>query len=225
MQVISSHEFYSLLNKPNIKQLKTTYNRPKLLETQDNEIIKIFYPRKKLISSNAYKPYALRFASNAKQLRDLGFETPIINNIQHCPELNTYVLTYKRLQGIDTRVLANNQHPDIINQVARFIAELHNKGVFFRSIHLENLLYQDNGHFALLDIVDVQFNNKPLATYMRFRNLKHFLLIKDDRLFWKNYGVNQFLDSYFQFSKISYISKKILSTLDMYTRFIFKNHR
>lgn len=211
MQLITPTEFHTICHQPENILLKTTYDRPKMFETPDGMIIKVFYPRKKRYSSNSLKPYALRFCQNAERLRSLGFNTPIIHSIQHCAELHTYVIAYKKLHGQDARVLAQ-QDRTIIDKVAAYIGDLHNQGIFFRSLHLENLLY-DYKTFSLLDIVDVQFKKKSLSFFLRYRNLKHMFRILDDRKFWKQFGIKPFLDIYFKNTNISVLSKKCLSTL------------
>lgn len=214
MEIISSHEFNAFCNRSDLTLLKTTYNRPKLFESTQGDIVKVFYPRKKRFSSNKYKPYAIRFHTNAKRLQSLGFVTPIIKNMQHCPELNTYTISYEKIPGVDVRVLTTDgQRPEIMESVAAYIANLHEKGIFFRSVHLENLLHLNNGDFALLDIVDVQFKRPSLSIYLRYRNLKHMFQVEDDKLYWSNYGIANFLKSYFQYAKLSFVKKKVLSTL------------
>ena len=212
METISSHDFYAFCERRDLTLLKTTYNRPKLFESKSGEIIKIFYPRKKLLSSNRYNPYALRFCNNALQLKKRGFITPEIQYVKHCPELNLHLISYQKLPGTDIRIYSM-ENKDIIEKVALFVAELHKKGIFFRSIHLENLLRLTNGNIALLDIVDIQFKKQEISSYLRYRNLKHLFKVKEDQAFWANYGIAHFLKIYFQQANISFIKRKIFSFL------------
>lgn len=212
METISSQDFYAFCKRSDLTLLKTTYDRPKLFESKNGEIIKIFYPRKKLLSSNRYKPYALRFCTNAEELKTRGVITPEIRSVKYCQDLNVYIITYQKLPGIDARVFSS-ENINIIPNIAAFIAELHQKGIFFRSIHLENLLCLTDNQLALLDIVDMQFKNRAISLYLRFRNLKHLFKIKEDQAFWANYGIAQFLKIYFQHAKISFIKRKLLTFL------------
>jgi hypothetical protein len=214
MEIISSHEFDAFCHRDDLTLLKSTYNRPKLFESVQGDIVKIFYPRKKRFSSNKFKPYAIRFHTNAKRLQSLGFQTPIIKTMMHCPELNTYILSYKKLPGVDLRVLTTRGQPkELIDSIASFIVNLHTKGIFFRSVHLENLLQLNSGDFALLDIVDVQFKRRPLSLFLRYRNLKHMFQIKDDVLFWSQLSIADFLKSYFKFANLPFFKKTVLTTL------------
>lgn len=213
MDIISAHQLNDICNQKDNKVVQTICNKPKVLETKTGEMIKLFYPRKKRLSSNSYKPYALRFCNNARQLRSLNFTAPDIKKIQYCPDLMTHVVYYEKLTGetMDTCPAIKTQE-NIIPIVA-FIAKLHSKGVFFRSIHLSNLLYNADGNFALIDISDVKFTKKSLPLYLRYRNLKHVLLYKEDQNFWNNFGVNNFLHHYFKFSNSSFFARKILTFL------------
>lgn len=219
MVIISKHEFHTFCTRSNLKLLKFNINGPKIFETDDNEIIKVFYPRKKWLSSDRFIPYAKRFCDNAERLRNRGFKTLNITKVQYCRDLQTYIITYQKLSGVDARIVAQNDH-SIVDNVASLLADLHNKGIFFRSIHLENILSQDDGKLALLDIVDVKFKNNPLSTYLRFRNLKHLFLIEDDKKFWEDYGIDNFLKAYFKYTHLSSFSKKMmLSGLKIYTKY------
>ena len=147
MEIITSQTFHAFCQNKNSILLKTTYDRPKLLETSDGFMIKIFYPRKKRFSSDQFKPYAIRFYNNAEKLRAGGFHAPEIHSIYYCPDLNTYLLTYQKMEGEDTRVLANKGHHEIIPDVAAYNA-LFMKRCIFRSMHLENLLLQPDKTFC-----------------------------------------------------------------------------
>ena len=215
MEIISSHDFNALCNRRDLTLMKMTYKRPKLFESEAGEIIKIFYPRKKRFSSDRYKPYALRFCKNAEALQLRGFITPRINTLQYCPDLNVYVLAYTKLPGVDLRVFSTD-NTAVIADVAEFIAKLHRHGIFFRAIHLENLLRLNNGDLALLDIVDIQFKKRAIPVYLRFRNLKHLFCVKEDRPFWANYGIANFLKIYFKSAGLSYWQRKVLSILQLY---------
>lgn len=213
METISASQFHAICTQPDIKIVQTICNKPKVLETKNNEILKLFHPRSKSFSSNLYKPYALRFRSNAKRLTALGFIAPHVTKVQYCPEIKTHIVSYNKLPGKTMDALITTGHPDQIQQVIAFIARLHDKGIFFRSLHLSNLLQQGDGSFAMIDITDIRFKNRRLPLHLRYRNLKHVLLHKEDVAFWKNIGIDTFLQYYFQFSHCSLLTRKIVSNL------------
>lgn len=176
---------------------------PKVFESKDDCIIKLFRQRK-LISSNRIYPYAKRFVKNAKALM-----TRKINavDVEYCKRLQgsmTYVVKYKKVQGVDVREkLLENSSVELWDNLAKFIAQLHDKGVFFRGIHLGNILSLDNGTFALIDITSIKFNKKPLSLQARRRNLNHLINYRDDEEHFQALGKSDFLHLYFQYTKLS----------------------
>ncbi len=209
MEIITIDSFNSILSNPNNSIITMKYKKPKLIENSNGEITKIFYPKKRWHSSNRRRPYALRFYKNAELLLTHGIKAPHITSLKYCPDIKTHMITYKKIPGENVRVLMS-QGAKFITDVAKYIAILHQKGIFFRALHLENLLYQ-NGEFTLIDIDDVTFKNKPLSLRYRYRNLKHMFLVNEDKKTWNPQSVKDFLQVYFQITPLSFLSKKILS--------------
>lgn len=70
------------------------------------------------------------------------------------------------------------QAPDaFLNEVPRlaaFIRDLHNKGIYFRSLHLGNIVLTPEGSLGLIDIADMSVQSRPLSAAKARRNLAHF---------------------------------------------------
>ncbi len=216
MHIISTNEFEAICNDPSTRVLKygKSLDQPKVFEKKSDTIIKLFYAKKTLWSSDHIYPRARRFAANVKKLHAHGFSVPIISETQFCPDLKIHLLYYAKLAGQDVRYLAKNGHADTITAVAKLLADLHGKGIFFRSIHLENLLYDQNSStFSLLDVTDVRFKNYSLSVYLRYRNIRHLLQEPHDQQIWKAYGVQDFMQEYFKESDLSAYSRKMLDWL------------
>ncbi|MBX3708525.1 MAG: hypothetical protein KIT56_01390 [Gammaproteobacteria bacterium] len=212
MDIISSHEFNEICHHKNVKTIKYGYGKqPKVFEKDGNTIIKLFYPKKRLLSSDKYRPYALRFQNNILSLRMHGYDVPNVIKTEYCSELKIYLVYYQKIEGEDIRGLANKGKLEAIQHVADLIADLHQKGIFFRSIHLENLLYKPDGTIALLDITDVRFQSTSLTMYSRYRNLKHLLQEPNDRALWQAFGISNFLKAYFKSTTLSTLSKIVLT--------------
>ena len=58
----------------------------KVLDTKKGEMIKLFR-RKRLLSTALFKPYAVRFVDNAKQLTALGIPTITVNKLFWCSSI------------------------------------------------------------------------------------------------------------------------------------------
>ncbi len=53
--------------------------------------------------------------------------------------------------------------------------------MYFRSLHLGNVLLMDDGEFGLIDIADMRILPSPLGKELRVRNLRHMQRYPQDR--------------------------------------------
>lgn len=216
MDIISCHEFAAICHDTNTQIIKFgKVDQPKVFEKNGNTIIKLFYPKRRKITSDRIRPRAIRFYRNVDKLFGRGYSVPRIDKMQFCPDLKMYLLYYPKIQGCNVRYHAQNGNLDIITEVARLLADLHKKGIFFRSIHLENLLYQPDGKFALLDVTDVKFRSGALSLYLRYRNIKHLLNEPMDKEIWHAFGISRFMSEYFRFAGLKHYSGLLLNRLVM----------
>lgn len=214
METISKLEFEKLCASPNLRIVK--YGRgtqPKVFEDQQDNIIKLFYPKKRLFTSTRFRPQAMKFQSNIVLLKQYGYTVPTIRTIQYCRELNTYLVHYPKIVAQDVRTLVRAGNINLINEVAKLLVELHQKGIIFRAIHLENLMIQPNGDFALIDISDVKFKHRSLGFYSRYRNFVHLFSNPTDRAFWREYGYERFLAQYFAVAGLSKAAERLIVRL------------
>ena len=83
------------------------------------------------------------------------------------------------------------------------LADLHNKGVLFRSIHLNNVIVSDDaGVLGLIDFADMKIGKKSLSRDQRMRNFKHLTRYNVDQESIKTFGVERFTDLYFKASRL-----------------------
>jgi len=156
---------------------------PKVLRLADGRFLKIFRARH-WYTSGSFNPYSERFASNAEQLRTLGIPTPQILGLYSLRDASTAV-SYAPLPGLTLRQalqgLDNSLRESLIERFGQFMAKLHERGVYFRSLHLGNVLLMDDGEFALIDIADLRIFPSPLRSALRQRNLRHMQRYPQDR--------------------------------------------
>lgn len=156
--------------------LEADASGPKVLLTSKRTIIKIFR-RKRLLSSALWRPYSLRFIKNAEKLGKLGI--PSITPIRHI-KIAKHPITAVEYFPLEGRTLQEIYHEDPLkltrksNDVKKFIYTLHEKGIYFRSLHLGNIVVTPDGKFGLIDIADMRFFGKPLSTGQKKRNSEHF---------------------------------------------------
>jgi len=157
---------------------------PKVLKLADGSFLKIFR-RKQWLSSASLDPYGRRFVRNSLALTERHIETPEVLESFRLPDGGTAV-RYQPLPGKTLRQ-ALIDAPDIASRrllvqgAGRFIGQLHEQGVYFRSLHLGNVLLLPSGRMALIDIADMRLFETALSANMRQRNLKHMQRYTQDR--------------------------------------------
>ncbi|WAC20421.1 hypothetical protein OVA24_03390 [Luteolibacter sp. SL250] len=168
---------------------------PKVIATPDGGIMKLFR-RKRLLSSALWNPYAKRFAKNAARLTQMGIPTVEVTGLWRIPSLKKDAVAYKRLEGESLRDLGKT--PELFGKLAAFVSGLHEKGVFFRSIHFGNILEMPDGRLALIDMADLTFKGRPLTPNERLRNFGHLTKYKEDQEPLEAFGVKRFIQLYHQ---------------------------
>lgn len=155
--------------------LERDKNGPKVLKLANQDILKLFYPRKTISWSRLFPP-ALRFAENARKLRALGIPSITIKEVWRLDD-GVFGVLYEPIPGHSLRE-ALNADPDeearLRQPLAEFIDHLHEQGVYFRSLHLGNIIRMPDGRLGLIDIADLRCLNRPLRSNLIRRNRAHF---------------------------------------------------
>ena len=168
---------------------------PKVMQLDNGNIIKLFR-RKRVISSAMFAPYAVRFGNNALRLKELGIPTITPVSLLYCKQQAMHIVEYEPLRGDLLRgLLQQDGNKALFELTASFIAKLHHKGIYFRSLHFENIIHH-NGQLGLIDVADMKIYRKPLGKALRQRNFRHFMRYPADAQLIKGYGVQQFEDIY-----------------------------
>jgi len=195
MKTISREEYHRLFDG-NTKILEKDKFGKKVVETSDKKIIKIFR-LKSYFSSAFLNPYAVRFKKNAECLKHLGIPTVTVDKIAYCPEEKRYIIIYQKLEGSTLRqVFEHSYDPGLLLKLAKFIANLHRNGVYFRSLHLGNILLMEKDKLGLIDIADMRVLRKSLSPRLRVRNFRHLVRYADDVSIIKQLGLSCFLVHY-----------------------------
>lgn len=158
---------------------------PKVLRLQDGTFLKLFR-RRHILSSETLSPYAQRFSDNAQRLASLGFTSPkIISTHKLEDAINTSAVRYQPLPGetLRSRLTQSNEEERraLVSMFGEFLAQLHQAGIYFRSVHLGNVLCLPDGRLGLIDLADMTIGHAPLGTCKRLRNLKHMQRYAQDR--------------------------------------------
>lgn len=151
---------------------------PKVLKLTDGTFLKLFR-RKRWFSSELFYPYVQRFAVNAAILKSLAINTPDMLNLYRFSYYNFdfTAVQYAPLAGDTLRQtmsrVAPQQQQHLITVFGQLLAKLHQQGVYFRSIHLGNVLVLPDNTLGLIDFADMTKQATPLSQAKRARNLKH----------------------------------------------------
>lgn len=149
---------------------------PKVLQLENGLFLKLFR-RKRWLSSALWRPYSLRFADNAERLQRLGIPTLEVRALYVIEDKSTTGVLYNPLPGLSLTQLAHRptfRWEDIFALLVGFIRDLHQKGIYFRSLHLGNIICTPEGKLGLIDISDMRFMRKALPERLIRRNLAHF---------------------------------------------------
>lgn len=170
-----------------------------------SNVIKIFNTRG-LILSGFVRSFSSRIIHNVHKLKKLD-----IPSLEITAELLfQYVkrgsgVVYKFISGCSVRDLPKNAiTKDLVINLAEFIAEFHQKGIYFRAMHLGNIIY-DNKRFSLIDVAKIHFYPWPLFIFTRARAFRRLFKYKNDIAYFKQTNFDLLLSRYMlesHFSKL-----------------------
>ena len=188
---------------------------PKVLLTPQGKVLKLFRKKRRLTTAT-FNPYAQRFRKNSEQLNRFHVPSLHVEAVYRCPAIERDIVVYPLLVGTPLREYLR-ENPDeigLLGGFAEFIAVLHYKSIYFRSLHLGNVLVQPDKSFALIDVADLQFKWIPMGPILRARNFRHLFRYRDDMPLFKRFGIKKFIGAYLLSSGVSpFTAKLILSRL------------
>ncbi len=157
----------------------------KLLRLVDGTLLKLFR-RKRLLSSALYSPYAQRFADNTAALARLGILVPEVVDVMRIASIRRDAVRYRPLPGTMLRKFAGEQcaaqpTEGLKRRFNEFVTQLHEQGIYFRSLHLGNVILTPGGELGLIDFADLRFYGRPLPGFVRARNIRRLLGIASER--------------------------------------------
>jgi hypothetical protein len=219
METLTAEQYKELCSNAEIVQ-KDAYG-PKVLRLADGQMVKIFR-RKSFFSSALFRPYAGRFRKNAYRLSELGIRTVRVNRLCRCPSPARHLVFYQPVRGITLRdfLTENPANVSILEDFAAYLAELHAKGIYFRSIHFGNVIVlPDSAGFALIDVADLSFRPAPLDFKLSLRNFRHFLRYREDCTSLETFGPARFVSVFARNAGLSaqqrsFLESRIIAALN-----------
>lgn len=188
----------------------------KVLQTPDGLMVKIFR-RKRLLTTATVFPYALRFVRNVTLLAKRGVASVEVLDYACCSPLQRHLVTYRPLPGMTVRQALQCRVFDpseLLAAVSRFVAELHRKGIYFRSLHFGNIIVSpEGGQLGLIDVADMTIRPWPLGSRLRERNFRHMLRYREDTASVREFGWPRFVDFYLEAAHLSVRDQRTLLRL------------
>ena len=188
---------------------------PKVWLLTDQTILKVFRPRSRWSRDTLYSN-ARSFCRNAERLAQLGIPTVKILKLYHLENSTTTAVHYQPLEGVTLRDLLeqNAVTPEICAKLGAFVAGLHKKGIYFRSLHFGNILFTEQKEFGLIDIADMNIYWWSLQVTTRIRNFKRIQKYHEDMLKLGQENRAVIMDAYINHSGLTAVqANKLLSNI------------
>ncbi len=186
MQILPHDDYITL--REGGKVIEQDGHGDKVIILANGTFLKLFR-RKRLISSAAIWPYAQRFADNAAKLKQLGIPCPEIISVYRIPSIERDAVHYHPLPGLTLRQLRDGEGDcpeDIRERFWEFVEKVQSLGIYFRSMHLGNVVLTPEGELGLIDISDMKIKRAPLDSNLKRRNMEHIKKESDDLLWLKD---------------------------------------
>ena len=174
MRIVPANELQQWLDQGEV--LERDGRGPKVLRQPDGQLLKIFRPRRRLWLARL-RPAAQRFAGNAERLAERSIAVPLVSECMWLDKAHAVsACLYAPLPGRSLDQLyrhVRQEFDELLPELADFIHTLHQRGIYFRSLHLGNILRLPEGGFGLIDFLDMRFKRGPLSARLARRNLQH----------------------------------------------------
>lgn len=181
MRLLSTEAFHHLRSGASV--IEWDRYGEKVLLLRDGTFLKLFR-RKSWFSKSMIVPPSKRFEQNARSLTALGIPAPKVISIFRTRSPHRSIVHYFPLEGETLRQLIKQSDAEgqsnVLSGLGDFVARLHDEGVYFRSLHLGNIVLTPNGGLGLIDISDMRCTGRPLSKGMRRRNYRHLLRYSSD---------------------------------------------
>jgi hypothetical protein len=179
---LTSQDYQSLTE--NAQTIEFDLHGPKVLLLRDGSMLKLFR-RKRLLSSAMWYPYAQRFADNCRRLHELEVPCPEVIGVLRIRSVERDAVLYRPLEGMTVRQLIasglSEKNAELLRKKLRsFIEVIHERGIYFRSLHLGNIVQTPCGAIGLIDVADMSISKRRLGRLARYRNREHVLRCASD---------------------------------------------
>lgn len=192
---LNSHSLALLIEGAKI--IEQSWYGAKVYKLRDGNFLKIFR-LKRIFSSALLFSYSRRFCLNAERLKRLGIPTVKIIQLYSFPKTKFTAVLYEPVEGKSLREIGGlgPVSLEIWRRLGCFLVDLHQRGIYFRSLHLGNIILMENGSFGLIDISDISIYPWALHHHTRLRNFKRLFRYEEDRHIFGEEGKKSLISAY-----------------------------
>ena len=183
LQTMSETEYAGLRSGADVTA--ADHHGDKVLRLDDGTYLKLFRMKRLITSARVY-PYWRRFVENAIKLNAMGIPTLSVINSYDLPHLKRTAVHYDPLPGSTLRDVAEVD-AELVAKLGRFLCEIHDKGVYLRSLHLGNVVLTPEDDLGLIDVADMKIRSRSLPGRLRVRNYYHMCRYEEDRAVLSQY--------------------------------------
>ncbi|MBU1285728.1 MAG: toluene tolerance protein [Gammaproteobacteria bacterium] len=203
MRIVTAKEFQDWLSHGEV--LEKDSHGAKVVRLADGRLLKVFRSRRLPLLVKLL-PEAIRFENCAARLQGLGIRTPNIREtcwIDRSKAVSACIYEPLAGQSLD-RIFRDDrlQFNLLLPQLAAYIYSMHRRGIYFRSLHLGNILRTPDNNFGLIDFLDIRFKGRPLGPMLVRRNFEHLRRYLQRRNV-ENFPIDELLLAYAEASKVS----------------------
>lgn len=169
----------------------------KVAQLADGNMLKLFRVKRR-VSSARFFSYARSFCRNAKRLAALSIPTVQVTQLFHCENALRTAVLYVPLQGATLMQLLKKGDltETHVQALGQFIAHLHDAGIYFRGLHLGNIVLTPDGQLGLIDISEMTISPIRLSAKRRLRNFERFWRKEEDRIAFGERNIEVFTQSF-----------------------------
>ena len=182
-------------------EIEPVLARPGVVALADGRMVKSFRQGRGWLSSARWRPYALRFARAAEQLAQRGVASVQVQAAYRVAPTWRDIVVYLPLPGEAVREIIERE--GMLSQVAGFLAHLHARGVHPRSMHLGNVIVDEQGGMGVIDVTATRFYRGPVPPAARARDFRPLLRYEPEATAIKAWGVRRFIDAYLDAANLS----------------------
>jgi tRNA A-37 threonylcarbamoyl transferase component Bud32 len=172
----------------------------KVAQLKDGSIVKVFRVKRWWSGAGIYS-YARRFCRNVDRLKQRNIPVPEVLNLYHVTSTRLSVVRYSPLPGqtIKDIMKAGLLDEALAYKVGEFIAKVHALGIYFRGLHIGNIVRTPNGELGLIDVSELSIY-WHLSRYRRLRNFARFWRVQEDVHAFGDGNINALINAYLRIS-------------------------